>query len=154
LLLADSKLVTILKQYMAKKRIVKDYDKLPKEIVQSVKMEYPNGFAHKLIMYTGPKGEKVSALPFETEEVYYLIRMTILEARQIIKDDEDYDDDGRLREDYSLDELDLDSIDDEDEKPAKKTVSHSSSSDDDDDDDYAPRRGGRRRDDDDDDEDY
>ena len=45
----------------------------------------------------------MSALPFETEEIYYLIRMTVLEARQIIEDDDDYDDDGTLRSDFSPD---------------------------------------------------
>ena len=140
---------------MSKKRIVKDYDKLPKEIVQQVKMEYPNGFAHKLIMYTGPKGEKISALPFETDEVYYLIRMTIQEARQIIRDDDDYDDDGRLREDFSLDELDIDNIADDDEAlPVAKSSSSSSSNSDDDDDDFIPTRRSRRRNEEDDDEDY
>ena len=140
---------------MSKKRIVKDYDKLPKEIVQQVKMEYPNGFAHKLIMYTGPKGEKISALPFETEEVYYLIRMTIQEARQIIRDDDDYDDDGRLREDFSLDELDIDNIADDDEAlPVAKSSPSSSSNSDDDDDDFIPTRRSRRRNEEDDDEDY
>ena len=140
---------------MSKKRIVKDYDKLPKEIVQQVKMEYPNGFAHKLIMYTGPKGEKISALPFETDEVYYLIRMTIQEARQIIRDDDDYDDDGRLREDFSLDELDIDNIADDDEAlPVAKSSPSSSSNSDDDDDDFIPTRRSRRRNEEDDDEDY
>jgi hypothetical protein len=56
----------------------------------------------------------VSALPFETEEKYYLIRMTILEAQEIIEDDDDYDDEGFLREDAreeyeeNLDEENLD----------------------------------------------
>jgi DNA-directed RNA polymerase subunit delta len=127
---------------VAKKRIVKDYDKLPKEIVTQVKLEYPNGFAHKLIMYTTPKGEKVSALPFESSDIYYLIRMTVQEARQIIRDDEDYDDEGKLREDFNLDELDLDGLAKEEEiSPA----------DDDDDEDYIRVRQRRRRDEDDDD---
>jgi DNA-directed RNA polymerase subunit delta len=143
---------------MAKKRIVKDYDKLPKDIVQQVKMEYPNGFAHKLLMYTSPKGDKVSALPFETEEVYYLIRMTVQEARQIIRDDDDYDDDGKLRDDFALEGLDIDGLESEGETTPKTTRRSSSSSaedDDDDDDEFVVRRSRRSRDDDDgDDEDY
>ena len=122
---------------MSKKRLVKDYDKLPKEIQTQVKMEYPNGFAHKLISYMGAKNERVSALPFETDEVYYLIRMTIQEARQIIKDDDDYDDDGKLREDFALDDLDVDGLEKEGE-----TVSN----DDDDEDDFIIKPTKRRRD--------
>lgn len=130
---------------MAKKRIVKDYDKLPKETQAQVKMEYPNGFAHKLISYVGPKGEKVSALPFETEETYYLIRMTVQEARQIIRDDEDYDEDGKLRDDFSLDDLDIDGLVKEGEADPVAE---------DDEDDFVIKRTSRRREEEDDDEDY
>lgn len=86
---------------MSKKRIVKDYDNLPEEIISRVKMEYPQGFANHLVSFTNKEGKKVSALPFETEDVYYLIRMTMIEARQIVSDDDDYDDEGNLRDDYS-----------------------------------------------------
>nr|WKN34902.1 hypothetical protein K4G66_21235 [Tunicatimonas sp. TK19036] len=86
---------------MDKKRIVKDYDALPDEIIERVKVEYPYGFEDNLITFTNREGKKVSALPFETEEIYYLIRMTVMEARQIIEEDEDYDDDGTLRSDFS-----------------------------------------------------
>ena len=37
-------------------------------------------------------------MPFETEDYYYLIRMTRSEAQQIIEEDEDYDEDGNLSE--------------------------------------------------------
>lgn len=86
---------------MDKKRIVKDYENLPEPIVERVKSEYPYGFEDNLITFTNREGKKVSALPFETEDIYYLIRMTVLEARQIIEDDEDYDDEGTLRSDFS-----------------------------------------------------
>lgn len=84
---------------MAKKRIVKDYDALSEDILRQVKMAYPSGFVAGLISYTDAQGKKVSALPFETEDIYYLIRMTMSEAKQIVKDDEDYDDEGNLVKD-------------------------------------------------------
>ena len=37
-------------------------------------------------------------MPFETDDYYYLIRMTRIEAQEIIEDDDDYDDDGILTE--------------------------------------------------------
>ncbi|WKN42698.1 hypothetical protein [Tunicatimonas pelagia] len=97
---------------MDKKRIVKDYEHLPEEIIERVKAEYPYGFEDNLITFTNREGKRVSALPFETEEIYYLIRMTVLEARQIIEDDDDYDDDGTLRSDFSVDR-DFEGDDDE-----------------------------------------
>lgn len=87
-----------------KKRVVKDYDALPEEIVMQVKKKYTHGFAQHLIFYTNSDGKKVSALPFETDDIYYLIRMTQQEAKQIIEEDEDYDQDGNLKEDYALED--------------------------------------------------
>ena len=59
---------------------------------------YPYGFAKHLIQYKNAEGKFVSALPFETDDRYYLVRMTLNEARQIIEDDDDYDESGELKE--------------------------------------------------------
>ena len=88
---------------MAKKRIVIDYEKLPVDIINRIKLEYPEGFEDNLITFTNSKGLFVSALPFETEDIYYLIRMTEQEAQQIIEDDDDYDEDGKLRNNFEED---------------------------------------------------
>jgi hypothetical protein len=87
-----------------KPKVVKDFEKLDEQIRQQIKLAYPYGFHNFLIFYTDREGKKVSALPFETDEKYYLVRMTADEARQIIRDDEDFDSTGNLktdvREDY------------------------------------------------------
>ena len=88
---------------MAKKRIVINYEKLTEDIINRIKMEYPDGFEDNLIKFTNAKGNFVSALPFETEDIYYLIRMTEKEAQDIIREDDDYDDDGKLRDDFEED---------------------------------------------------
>lgn len=101
---------------MSKKRVVKDFDKLPKEIQVAVRAEFPNGFAHKLITYSGPKGEKISALPYETEDIYYLIRMSVQEARNIHRgDDDDYEEGVGISNDINFGEMDLESINDDEE---------------------------------------
>jgi DNA-directed RNA polymerase subunit delta len=103
---------------LAKKRIVKDYDALPEETLRLVKMKYPNGYADSLVSYTDKEGKKVSALPFESDEAYYLIRMTIMEAKRLVKEDEDFDDEGVLRGDFAEmevnDEFDGNGEDDDD----------------------------------------
>ena len=81
-----------------KPRIVKDYEKLDPEIQEQIKLMYPYGFAKHLIQYKNAEGKFVSALPFETEDRYYLVRMTLIEAKQIIEDDDDYDASGELKE--------------------------------------------------------
>jgi len=83
---------------MSKPRIVKDYDKLDDTIIEQIKLTYPYGFEKKLIKFTNQHGKLVSALPFETDEKYYLVRMTSVEAAAIIADDDDYDDDGVLKD--------------------------------------------------------
>jgi hypothetical protein len=85
-----------------KPRLVKDYDKLPLDIQGQIKLNYPQGFAGSLITYIDAKGKVVSALPHETEDFYYLVRMTLAEAYDIIENDEDFGDDGMLRDDFAL----------------------------------------------------
>lgn len=91
---------------LTKKRVVKDYEALPEDIIRLVKMKYPTGYAEHLVSYTDKEGKKVSALPFETDDAYFLIRMTVLEAKRIVKEDEDFDEDGVLREDFADVEVD------------------------------------------------
>lgn len=103
-------------------RVIKDYEKLDEQIQEQIKLVYPNGFSQYLISFTNKEGKLVSALPFETDDRYYLVRMTLKEAKQIIDEDEDYDDDGNLkdesREEYEDKYSDLDyiadNIDDDD----------------------------------------
>lgn len=94
-----------------KKRIVKDYDQLPEDLLARIKLEYPFGFEDNLVSYVDAKGVRVSALPFDTDEIYYLVRMTKKEAQQIVEDDDDYDEDGNLRDDFA-DDVDSDTDDD------------------------------------------
>ena len=79
---------------MAKKRVVKNYDALPADIIESIKEKYPTGYTESLVSYTDKEGKRVSALPFETDDTYYLIRMTIQEAKRLAKDEEDYEEDS------------------------------------------------------------
>jgi len=87
-----------------KKRIVKDYDQLPEELVARIKLEYPFGFEESLVSYRDARGDKVSALPFDTEDVYFLIRMTKYEAQRIVEEDDDYNEDGNLRKDFAAEQ--------------------------------------------------
>ena len=74
-----------------KPRIIKDFDKLDKSIQEQIKLAYPEGFSQYLITFLNKDGKYVSALPFETEDYYYLIRMTEDEADMIISTDDDYE---------------------------------------------------------------
>ncbi|MEQ8323732.1 MAG: hypothetical protein RIC15_01235 [Vicingaceae bacterium] len=103
-----------------KPRIVKDFEKLDPEIQEQIKLQYPEGFYENLVSYYDKEGLRRSALPFETEEKYYLVRMSIAEAKQIIEDDDDYGSDGTLKQEVQDDyeekhgESDFESSDDDD----------------------------------------
>lgn len=84
---------------MSKPRVVKDYEKLDESVQEQIKLSYPKGFEKNLIKFKNKEGRMVSALPFEAEDKYYLVRMTVAEAQEIIREDDDYDEYGRLRED-------------------------------------------------------
>ena len=101
----------------AKPRVIKDYDALDEAIQEQIKLTYPYGFTQHLISYTNKEGLLVSALPFETDEKYYLVRMTLSEAKTIVDEDDDFDDDGVLKDDareaYEDKYSDLDYISDD-----------------------------------------
>ncbi len=111
---------------MNKPRVIKDFEKLETNIQEQIKLQYPYGFDKYLISFKNMEGKFVSALPFETEDKYYLVRMTKAEAREIIEQDDDYGDDGvlkdEIREEYSdkyVEDIELDGemddLDDDDD---------------------------------------
>lgn len=100
-----------------KPKVIKDYNKLDKELQQQIKLVYADGFADNLIHFFNKDGLKITVLPFETEDKSYMLRMTENEAVQIVDDDDDYDDDGFLKTDvkqsYEDKYADLDHIADQ-----------------------------------------
>lgn len=103
----------------SKPRVIKDYDKLDPAILEQIKLIYPYGFMDNLITFTNKDGKLISALPFETDEKYYMIRMTAEEAEIIIDNDDDYDDDGvlktEIKEEYEDKYSDLENIEEDEE---------------------------------------
>ncbi len=81
-----------------KLRVIQDYEKLSVDIQEQIKLVYPEGYSQHLIEFTNTKGEQVSALPFETFDKIYMVRMSVRKANQIIEDDLDYDDEGILKD--------------------------------------------------------
>lgn len=81
-----------------KPRVLKAFEALDQEIQEQIKLAYPEGFKDHLIKFMNKDGVYQSGLPFETEDKYYLVKMTAAEAKELIADDDDYDDDGNLRD--------------------------------------------------------
>ncbi len=73
---------------MGKKRIIKKYEQLSEDLVQLLKERYPDGFEDNLITFENLKGEIEVALPLETEDVDYLIKMP---KNNLPEEEEEYD---------------------------------------------------------------
>ncbi|MGA0232506.1 MAG: hypothetical protein ACO3MB_06490 [Saprospiraceae bacterium] len=101
---------------MSKPRVIKEFDKLEENIQQAVFQKYPYGFDRHIITFKNHKNQLLSALPFETDDRYYMIKMTRAEANEIAQA---WDDDDTDNDDNSLDEIEEitgdEDIDDDDD---------------------------------------
>ncbi len=86
-----------------KPRVLKAFEALGVEIQEQIKLAYPEGFEDYLIKFVNKEGKYQSGLPFETEDKYYLVKMTRDEAKELIEEDDDYDEDGNLRDEVKED---------------------------------------------------
>uniref|UniRef100_UPI003216B7FD hypothetical protein n=1 Tax=uncultured Draconibacterium sp. TaxID=1573823 RepID=UPI003216B7FD len=100
-----------------KPRVIKSYNKLDKDLQEQIKLVYADGFADNLIHFFDKNGTKITVLPFETEDKYYMLRMTEMEAVTLVDKDDDYDDEGFLKNEvkqsYEDKYADLDHISDQ-----------------------------------------
>lgn len=65
------------------------------ELMALLVAEYPEGFEYDTVYFTNAKGEKVEAVPLETEDTKYLIKVsTSLERQFEAFDLEEFESDG------------------------------------------------------------
>ncbi len=60
---------------LAKKRVIRDFDKLERSFQKQVLKSFPEGVGRDAITYLTIQGKTVRAIPFETEDTYYLLRL-------------------------------------------------------------------------------
>ena len=58
-----------------KKRVIKDYKNLPEEIREAIRDKYPQDYTSDVITFFDKDKHLVSALPYETDQISYLIKM-------------------------------------------------------------------------------
>ena len=58
-----------------KKKVIKDYKNLPEDIREAIREQYPKGYINHIITFFDRDKQLISALPYETEEISYLIKM-------------------------------------------------------------------------------
>jgi len=83
------------KQNMAKKHIVTSFHNLTPELQEEVKQKYPLGFTDVMMRVDKPNGDFFYAVPFDTDEVSYLVKIDV-KIDDLVSEDDDkeyYDDD-------------------------------------------------------------
>lgn len=82
------------KQNTAKKHIVTSFRNLTQEMQDAVKEKYPLGFTEAMIRVDKPNGEFFYAVPFDTADVAYLVKIDVkIDDNSQEEDDKDYYDD-------------------------------------------------------------
>ncbi len=85
---------TMAKQNMAKKHIVTSFHNLSVELQEAVREKYPLGFTDAMMRVDKPNGDFFYAVPFDTEEVAYLVKIDVkIDDHSQDDDDKDYYDD-------------------------------------------------------------
>lgn len=101
---------------ISKKRLVTSFNNLPQELQDAVKELYPAGFSDAMMRVDKPNGDFFYAVPFETEEVSYLVKIDVkIDDVSDEEDDKDYYDDeikgaDELSDDNSEDDMSDDDI--------------------------------------------
>lgn len=84
----------VMTKHIVKKHLVTSYNNLSSELQESVKELYPNGFADAMMRVDKPNGDFFYAVPFETDEVSYLVKIDVkIDDISEEEDDKEYYDD-------------------------------------------------------------
>ena len=74
-----------------KRRSVISFHNLPVEIQEAVKAKYPLGYTDYMIRVDKPSGDFFYAVPFETDEVSYLVKVDVkIDDGNIEEEEKDY----------------------------------------------------------------
>ena len=85
-----------------KKRIIKSYEKLAPDLQDQLNEIYPYGYSNQLIRLTNSQGENYFAVPLETDDTVYMVKVHIGKVKkQKNADDEFHFSLGEEGDDYT-----------------------------------------------------
>ena len=95
-----------------KKKLVVAFNNLSAELQEAVKLAYPAGFADFMMRIPKPNGEFFFAVPYETDEISYLVKIDVkIDDASTEEEDKDYYDDDLK----GADEIQDNSMEDEED---------------------------------------
>ena len=95
------------------------FNNLSPELQEKVRELYPNGFSDAMMRVDKPNGDFFYAVPFETDEISYLVKIDVKIDDMSDEDDKDYydddlkgadelvDDNSQSEEEMSDDDIDI-----------------------------------------------
>ena len=84
----------MIKPTKTKKHIVASLHNLPVEVQEALKEQYPYGFTDAMMRVDKPNGDFFYAVPFDTEEIAYLVKIDVkIDDNAAEEDEKDYYDD-------------------------------------------------------------
>ncbi len=98
---------------MDKKRVIVDYKNITSDLLQRFTDAFPHGYDDEdIIRFTNAKGESVRAVPMETDDTKYLVKVSVELDRRVeaFLDDDDNDDSSS----DDLKDIGPDDLDDDD----------------------------------------
>jgi len=95
---------------MAKRFVIKDYKSMTPDLMALLVEAYPDGFEYDTEYFTNAKGERVEAVPLETEDTKYLIKVSTTLVQNFEAFESDDDDDS----DSDPEDFDTDGVEDDD----------------------------------------
>ncbi len=96
---------------MDKKRVIVDYKNITEELLQRFTDAFPHGYDDEdIIRFNNAKGESVRAVPMETDDTKYLIKVSVELDRRVeaFLDDDDDDDNDQREVDINPEDLEED----------------------------------------------
>jgi len=95
---------------MAKRFVIKDYKSMTPDLMALLVEAYPEGFEYDTEYFTNAKGERVEAVPLETEDTKYLIKVSTTLVQKFEAYEEDEDDNDSDSDDFDAAE-DVEDVD-------------------------------------------
>ena len=85
---------------MAKRFVIKDFKSMTPDLMALLVEAYPDGLECHTEYFTNAKGERVEAVPLETEDTKYLIKVSTTLVQNFEAFDEDDSDDEAESDDF------------------------------------------------------
>ncbi len=76
------------KQNTNKKRLVVSFNNLTPDLQEAVRLQYPLGYTDFMIRINKPSGDFFYAVPYETDEVSYLVKIDVKIDGQIEEEED------------------------------------------------------------------